>query len=182
MLVSFLQGAVPRLLVVGLVVVALQNTLFLELRPLGMTMQIVLALAAACGAVGGPQKGALAGFVLGVMFDLRAGTPLGSSAAAFGIGAFLAGTSLRITVDPSWWLASLFTGLGAAIGEGLTPVVRMFIGEDDPLRRRWYVGVLVVGVSSAVLGPLLAPIARWAVKVKRIDWSKASVGKADVAG
>ena len=48
----------------------------------------MLALAAAAGAAGGPQKGALAGFVLGLMYDLSVGTPLGSSSLAMGIGGY----------------------------------------------------------------------------------------------
>lgn len=182
MFVSFVQGPVPRLFVAGLVVVALQHTLFLELRPFDVTVQVVLAFAAACGAGGGPQMGALAGFMLGLMFDLRAGTPLGSSSLAFGVGGFVAGSSLSITVDPNWWLAALFTGLGAAVGEGLVPVVRLFVGEDDAYRSRWPLVVVVVAVAAALLSLILMPIARWAVKVKRTDWSRAAVGKADVAG
>lgn len=181
MFVAFAQSAVPRLLAVGLVVIALQNTLLLELRPLGVIMQIALTFAVVCGAVGGPQKGALAGFVLGLLFDLRAGTPIGSSSAAFGVGGYVAGASLSITIDPSWWLVALFAGLGAAVGEFATPVVRIFIGDSDTLPDRWWVAVAVVALSSMVFAPLLAPIARWTMKVRRIDWSKAVVGKADVA-
>ncbi len=46
-------------------------------------MQVVLALVAAAGASGGSERGAVAGFVLGAMFDLVEGTPLGSTAIAF---------------------------------------------------------------------------------------------------
>lgn len=181
MFVAFAQSAVPRLLVLGLVFVAVQNTLLLELRPFGVIMQIVLTLAAVCGAVGGPQKGALAGFVLGLLFDLRAGTPLGSSSAAFGIGGYVAGASMSITIDPSWWLVALFAALGAGLGELATPVIRVFVGEADSLPARWWSPVVVVAASSMLLAPVLAPIARWTMKVERIDWSKAVVGKADVA-
>ena len=52
---------------------ALQRTLFADLRPGGVALQVMLALAAAAGAAGGPQKGALAGFVLGLMYDLGVG-------------------------------------------------------------------------------------------------------------
>ena len=48
----------------------LPATLFADLRPAGVSIQVMLALAAAAGAAGGPQKGALAGFVLGLMYDL----------------------------------------------------------------------------------------------------------------
>src|SRR5262245_407776 len=112
-----------------MVLVALQETLFVDLRPAGVTVQVVLALAAATGAAAGPQRGALAGFALGLMYDLRAGTPLGSSSLTMGLAGWVAGYSLSITIDPQWWLAALFTGLGAAVGETAVPIVRTFIGE-----------------------------------------------------
>ena len=70
MLASLVQGPLLRLFSVGLVVLAFQRTLFADLRPAGVSIQVMLALAAAAGAAGGPQKGALAGFVLGLMYDL----------------------------------------------------------------------------------------------------------------
>lgn len=182
MLIAFARSTVARLVLVGVVLAALQNTLLLELRPAGMIMQAMLTFAAVCGAVGGPQLGALAGFILGLMFDLRAGTPVGSSSAAFGLGGFAAGASLTITIDPSWWLAALFAGLGGAVGELATPIVRIFVGDAEGLPHHWWLAVIVVALSSIVFAPLLAPIARWAGRVKRIDWTKATIGKADVAG
>ena len=70
-----------------------------------------------------------------MMYDLRAGTPLGSSSISMGLGGFVAGYSLSITVDPQWWLAAIFTGIGAAVGETMVPVVRSFIGEEHTSRR-----------------------------------------------
>lgn len=172
MFASFVQGPVPRLLMVGVLVVALQQTLFVELRPLGVTVQVVLALAAATGAGGGSQKGALAGFVLGLMFDLRAGTPLGSSSLTMGVAGFSAGYVTSITIDPQWWLAALFTGLGSAIGEALAPVVRVLIGEEFEVSLRFVKVLVVVAVASIVMSPVLVPIGRWCMKVKRTDWTK----------
>ena len=67
MFASLVQGPLPRLVLIGIMLVALQQTLFVDLRPAAVTIQVVLALAAAAGAAAGPQKGALAGFVLGMM-------------------------------------------------------------------------------------------------------------------
>ncbi len=170
MLASLVQGPLLRLASVGLVVVALQRTLFSDLRPLGVAVQIVLALAAAAGAGGGPQKGALAGFVLGLMFDLAVGTPLGSSSITMGVGGFVAGYVTSITIDPQWWLAALFTGLGAAVGEAGVPVVRSFIGEESTFTTRLLTIVPVVAVASMVLSPLLVPLGRWCMRVKRPEW------------
>lgn len=172
MFASFVQGPIPRLVLVGTVLMALQQTLFVDLRPAGVTVQVMLSLAAATGAATGPQKGALAGFALGLMYDLRAGTPVGSSSLTMGLGGYVAGYSLSITVDPQWWLAALFTGLGAAVGEAAVPVVRAFIGDEQAFADRWYRVVVVVTAAAMVASPVLVPLGRWCVKVRRTDWTK----------
>jgi rod shape-determining protein MreD len=172
MFASLVQGPLPRLVLVGIVLVALQQTLFVDLRPAGVTVQVVLAFAAAAGAASGPQKGALAGFVLGMMYDLRAGSPLGSSSIAMGLGGFVAGYSLSVTVDPQWWLAMLFTGLGAAVGEAAVPVVRSFIGEEGHFTPRLFTVIPVVTVAAMLLSPLFVPLGRWCMGVKKTDWTK----------
>ena len=121
MFASLVQGPLLRLFAVGVVLLAFQRTLFADLRPAGISVQVMLALAAAAGAAGGPQKGALAGFVLGLLYDLSVGTPLGSSSISMGLGGFVAGYVTAITVRPPWWLAGLFTALGAAVGEAAVP-------------------------------------------------------------
>lgn len=170
MFASLVQGPLLRLFSVGLVLLALQRTLFADLRPAGVTLQVLLALATAAGAAGGPQKGALAGFVLGLMFDLAIGTPLGSSSIAMGLGGYVAGYVLSITVEPQWWLAALFCGLGAAVGEAIVPVVRAFIGESHPFDPRYALAVVVVGIGAMVMSPVLVPVGRWCMRVKKTPW------------
>jgi rod shape-determining protein MreD len=170
MFAALVQGPLPRLVFIGVILVALQNTLFVELRPAAVTVQIVLALAAAAGAGGGSQKGALAGFVLGMMYDLRAGTPLGSSSISMGLAGYLAGYVTAIAVRPPWWLAALFTALGAAAGEAAVPIIRGFVGEEHPLGTHYALAVLVVGIGALVLSPLLVPVGRWCMRVKQPEW------------
>ena len=78
---------------------------------------------AGAGASGGSERGAVAGFVLGVMFDLVEGTPLGSTAIAFTLGGVVAGLLALVAADPQWWLKAIFVGLGAAVGEAALPPV-----------------------------------------------------------
>ncbi len=170
MFASLVQGPLLRLGLVGLVALGLQNTLFSELRPFGVVVQVVLALAVAAGAGGGPQKGALAGFVLGLLYDLSVGTPLGSSSLTMGLGGYVAGYVTSITIDPQWWLAALFTGLGAAVGEAAVPAVRAFIGEDHAFTPRLLTVIPVVAVAAAVMSPALVPVGRWCMRVKRPEW------------
>ena len=77
MFAAFVQSSLIRLIPVGMVMLALQRTVFAELRLSGVVIQVVLALVAAAGASGGSERGAVAGFVLGSMYDLVEGTPLG---------------------------------------------------------------------------------------------------------
>lgn len=170
MLASLVQGPLLRLFSVGVILLALQRTLFADLRPADVSIQIMLALAAAAGAAGGSQKGALAGFVLGLLYDLSVGTPLGSSSIAMGLGGYVAGYVTLITVRPPWWLAALFTALGAAVGEAVVPVIRAFIGEDHPFEARYGLAVGIVAAGALVLSPLLVPVGRWCMRVKEPEW------------
>ena len=107
-----------RIIPVGMMLLALQKTLFAELQPFGVILQVVLAFAAAAGAAGGPERGAITGFVLGIMFDLTVGSPLGSSAITMGIAGYVAGWVDLIRIDTTWWLAAIFVGVGAGAGRG----------------------------------------------------------------
>ena len=148
MFASLVQGPLPRLVLVGMLLLALQQTLFVDLRPCGVTLQVMLALAAAAGVAGGPQKGALAGFVLGLMYDLRVGTPLGSSSFSMGLGGFTGRLRpSRSPIDPQWWLSALFAGLGTAVGETAR-------ADRADLRRR---GAAVVGSLVHASSPSSPP-------------------------
>ena len=167
---AFFFGPLPRLFPIGLCFLALQRTVLTEQRPLNVVIQIVLALAAAAGAGAGPERGATAGFVLGLMYDLAVGTPLGLTALVFGLAGFTAGYVLTLTPTPPWWLSSLFTGIGAAVGETAEPIGKVLIGQDGWVDRRMFTVVPVVAVAALVLSPLLVPLGRWCMCVKRPKW------------
>ncbi len=170
MIRALLQGPLPRLVSVGIVLVAFQVTLFAEMRPLDVAIQVVLLLAAAAGAGAGPQKGALAGFALGLMFDLGVGTPLGSSSITMGLAGFAAGYVMSITNDPPRWLAALFTGLGAAVGEAAVPAVRAFVGEEQAVGPSYGITVAIVSGAAIVMSPVFVPLGRWCMRIKRSEW------------
>jgi rod shape-determining protein MreD len=170
MFASLVQGPLLRLFSAGVVLLALQETLFAELRPAGISVQVLLALSAAAGAAGGPQKGALAGFVLGLLYDLNVGTPLGSSSIAMGLAGYLAGYVTAITVRPPWWLAAIFTALGAAAGEAAVPLIRAFVGEEHPIGVHYARAIVIVAAGALVLSPVFVPVGRWCMRVKQPEW------------
>lgn len=170
MLAALLTSPLTRIIPLGMILLALQKTLFIEITPFGVIIQIVMAFAASAGAAGGPERGAITGFTLGIMFDLDVGSPLGSSAIAMGLAGYVAGWADVIRIDTTWWLACIFVGVGTGAGELAVPVVRRFIGENDAFVDRLAVIVPVVAVAGAVLSIPLVPLSRWALKLERPAW------------
>jgi cell shape-determining protein MreD len=159
-----------RLIPIALVVLAIQGTVCASYRPAGVAVQVVLALAAGAGAGAGSERGALAGFALGIMYDLGFGTPLGLTALAYGLAGLTAGYVLSITPDPQWWLAAIFVAIGAAVGEGSIPVIKFLTGQEGWLTNRLALVIPVVTVAAAMLSPLFVPLGRWCVGAKRRTW------------
>lgn len=155
---------------------ALQKSLFVDITPFGVIVQLVLAFAASAGAIAGSERGATTGFVLGLLFDLAVGTPLGVSAITMGLAGQVAGLADRIRIDTTWWLAAGFVALGSTVGEAAVPVVRRFIGEEDAFSADLFTILPVVAVSSAALSVVLVPIARWALRIERPEWKLAADG------
>ena len=170
MLAAIWQGPVVRLIPVGMLLLALQRSLFVEITIAGVTIQVVLALAAAAGAAAGSERGAMAGFVLGVMYDMLEGLPIGSTAIQMTIAGTVAGFLAIIVAEPHWWLAMLFTMMGAAVGEVMVPVTRLIIGASDPFEPRLTLIVPVVAIAAGVLSPLFVPLARWCLRIRSAEW------------
>jgi rod shape-determining protein MreD len=167
---AFLTGPLVRLFPVGLCVLALQRTVLTEIRVHGVVLQIVLALAAATGAGAGPERGAVAAFTLGLMYDLATGSPLGLIALVYSLAGFVSGYVLTITPTPQWWLAAIFTTIGAAAGETAVPAGYTLIGQDGLFTSRLFTVVPIVAAFALVLSPLFVPLGRWCMRVKRPKW------------
>ena len=167
---GFLLGPLVRLFPVGCCVLAVQRTILTELRPFDVVLQIVLALVVGAGAGAGSERGALAGFVLGLMFDLAAGTPLGLTAMVYALAGFVAGYVMVLTPTPQWWLAAIFAGIGAAVGELMMPVGKMLIGQDGWFTTELFRIVPAVAVFAMIMSPLFVPLGRWCMCVKRPKW------------
>jgi cell shape-determining protein MreD len=159
-----------RLIPIALVVLAIQRTVCAAYQPAHVAVQVVLALAAGAGAGAGSERGAFAGFALGMMYDLGVGTPLGLSALAYGLAGLTAGYVLSITPEPQWWLASIFVVIGAAVGEGSIPFIKFLTGQDGWIDQRLLKVIPIVAVSAGLLAPLFVPLGRWCVGAKRRTW------------
>lgn len=170
MIAALVQGPLGRLVPVAFLLLALQTTLFADVRPAGVALQVMLAFAAAAGVAGGPERGMLAGFVCGLLFDLGTGTPLGSSSITMGLAGLVAGSVAYLNIDVHWWLAMVFVAFGAAVGELAVPAVRFIIGEEGVFTPRLYTIVPVVAIAAAAMSPLLVPVGRWCLRMGRVEW------------
>ena len=167
---AFFVGPFLRLLPVGLLALSIQRVVFAHHPVHDVKLQFVLALVVAAGAGGGADRGAVAGFALGLMYDFSGNTPLGLMALAYGLGGIVAGYLHSFTPDPQWWLASIFAVLGAGVGELAVPVAETITGESGWITRDIFVQVPVVALAAGLLCPLLLPVGRWMMGVKRKKW------------
>jgi rod shape-determining protein MreD len=167
---GLVTGPLLRLVPVGLLALSIQRVVFAHLTVHDVKLQFVLALVVAAGAAGGADRGAVAGFVLGLMYDAVGNTPMGLMALAYGLGGMTAGYVQSFTPDPQWWLASLFAGLGAAMGEFAIPVAEAITGQDGWLGGEVAWVVPLVAGFAALACPALMPAGRWMMGVKRKRW------------
>ncbi len=170
MIGGIFNSSLTRIIPIAMILLALQKTLLVEMRPFGVIVQIVLAFAASAGAAGGPERGALTGFTVGLMYDLAVGTPLGSSGITMGLAGYVAGWVDLVRIETTWWMAAAFVALGAGVGEAGVPVVRRFIGEEDAFVPEMAKIVPVVAVAAAIASIALVPVGRWSLKLARPEW------------
>lgn len=167
---NFVVGPLLRLLPVGLLALSIQRVVFAHHPIHDVKLQFVLALVVAAGVGGGTDRGAIAGFVLGVLYDATGDTPFGVMALAYGVAGMTAGSLDRFTQDPQWWLAAIFATLGAAVGEAMIPLVEVVTGESGWITSDLVWTVPIVAVAAGVLCPLLMPVGRWMMGVRRKKW------------
>ena len=163
-LIAFVSNRWTRLVLVTLLLLGIQTTLLNDMRPFGVMVQAMLLLVAASGAVYGSEGGAIAGFVVGLMYDGVLATPLGLSGLVLGVTGALAGTLLYFLREPTWWSRVLAVGAVSVVGELLFPLFQALIGYEGWLQPRAIRVAFVVGVFNLLLAPLAIGLSRWTLR------------------
>jgi rod shape-determining protein MreD len=151
------------MLVVLVGVLLVQSTIGLDLRIVGAHPELVWILPVAAGLVGGPEAGALVGFVAGLANDLLLPTPFGLSALVgcllgFGVGRLVASMS-----DPGPWVAVVTAVAGSVGAVMLYAVLGAVLGQEQMLRVDLAAVVAVVAVTNAVLALPARRVIGWAI-------------------
>jgi rod shape-determining protein MreD len=157
-----------RLVLVVLIALSLQTTLFSEIRPFGYSIQFVAIFIAAVGSTHDVQTGAIVGFISGFMYDAVLATPLGISALVFGALGALAALLMQLFRDPTWWLRVVAISVVAALGELLMPIFKSVVGLSGWLNVRIGEAALVTFVGALILASALIPVSRWTLQ-ERVD-------------
>ena len=168
-MLEILRHPLLRLLMIGLPVLALQDTMLTDMRPAGVAIQAMLLLAVAGGVAGGPERGALAGFVMGFLFDLVLTSPMGLHALVYGLAGFLAGYINSLTLDHPRWLVMLVVGVASAASTVAYPVASAMIGEDVAITSALIKITVVVSVANIVFAVPAVWLLRWALHVREPD-------------
>lgn len=163
-LLQFAENRYTRLVLVGLLFLSLQTTLFNEMRPFNVCLQVMLLLAASCGLAKGSTTGAVAGFIVGLLYDFVLTTPLGLCAAVFALVAYLAGFAHSFVHESTWWSRSLVASGASAIGMILLPIAFTVTGAEGVLSLQIFVVALVVAIFNAIFSVPVELVCRWALR------------------
>lgn len=153
-----------RLVLVSLIFLGLQTTLFNDMRPLSVMIPVMLLFAVTSGTLYGSEVGAISGLIIGVMYDCVLSTPLGLASLVFGAAGYLAGLLPFFVREPTWWTRVITIGIVGAMGELTFPMAQSMVGLSGHFQPH-VVGVFVfVTVVGMLVAPLLLPVCRWTLK------------------
>jgi rod shape-determining protein MreD len=144
-----------RVLLLVVVIVILQVTVFPHLRLFGVVPDLGLLVAIAVGYQEGPEAGALVGFVAGLGYDLFLETPLGLSALAYALVGYGVGIIESSLLRSPRWLPSLLGFVGGLVGGLLIISIGVLVGIDGVKGAHGVETVLLAALYDALLAPFV---------------------------
>lgn len=152
-----------RFFLVGILFLAVQTTIVNDMRPFGVSLELMLLVAVSAGLAGGQATGIVGGFAAGLLYDMVLTTPLGLCAGVFGIVGYLAGYVHAFVHRPTWWSRLAMGATASFVGVVLVPLAATITGSEGVLTSRVPFIGLVVAVSNTVLCLPAERVCRWAL-------------------
>jgi rod shape-determining protein MreD len=144
-----------RMLVLIVLVVLVQVTLFPHLRIAGVAPDLGLVVALAVGYHDGPEAGAVAGFVAGFGFDLFLETPLGLNALAYALVGYGVGIIEGGLLRSPRWLPSVLGVAGGLAGGLILIAIGVLAGVENVKGTHGVQTIAIAALYDAVLAPLV---------------------------
>ncbi len=167
-LATIISSRWTRLVLVLLIVQSLQTTLFSDLRPFGVAVQIVLLFVVVAGSLYGSAIGALTGLIAGMMFDMILPTPVGLSSLSLGLAGATAGLLIYFFNEPTWWMRLIAVAVASVLGEIYFPMAQSVVGLDGWLQLRVIKVALVVAICNVIISPLAVIVCRWTLSERKV--------------
>ncbi len=118
-----------RLSFVLVVVLTVQTTWLAELRPFGVTGDLLLLVTIGAGLVAGPLRGAVVGFIAGMAIDLVLLTPLGLSALAYLAVGYVVGAVHAGVLRSAPWIPVVVALVATALGIVFYVILGQLVGQ-----------------------------------------------------
>lgn len=155
----------PRLKVPLIVAAALilHQSVLAAIRIVEVRPELTLLVAVAAGLVAGSERGAVVGFLAGLLTDVFLPTPLGLTALTFALVAFAVGMVQSSIVRSAWWITPVVAFLASAAGVLLYVLLGAILGRSQFVGLHALVVAGVAGGLNAVLSPLVVKAMAWAM-------------------
>jgi rod shape-determining protein MreD len=157
-----------RLVLVMLFVIALQTTLFSDLRPFGVAAQLVLLFVIASGVNHGVAVGAMTGLIAGLMYDFVLPTPVGLVSLVLGLAGATAGLLIYFFRQPTLWMKVVAIAVCSVLGEIYYPLAQAVVGIDGWLQLRLIKVVIVVAICNVIFSPIAILLSRWTLADRKL--------------
>lgn len=139
----------------------LQVCLFSRTPVFGITPDVILLTTIGIALAGGPERGAIAGFAGGLLFDCTVTTPLGLSALVYASVGYVVGGLQHAVLGATWYTPIVVVGAASAVGTLAYGILGGLAGNLDWLTPHLVVLAAGVGLLNAVLSVVVLPITRW---------------------
>lgn len=152
------------IVLLALLGLVLQSTLFNQLAVAGVKPDLVLILALFYSIFRGPLPGGLAGFFLGLLEDLYVGRLIGMNALAKGLTTLLSGWLAERAFRENMLVPIITLFLGSLFNQFVFLLLGKVGGLDWPLSL-WFWKGLPVAIYNACLVPFVyVPFFQWATR------------------
>jgi rod shape-determining protein MreD len=151
---------IPLVLFAALI---LQTSLLEGVRALGIPTDALLLIAVTGAAVAGPERGAIIGFMAGLVADLFLQTPLGLSALAYCLTGFAVGTLSGNVIRAAWWIMPVTAFVGSAVGIVVYALIGAMVGQAHLVRPSLAWTALAVALVNVPLSLVVGRAMTWAV-------------------
>jgi rod shape-determining protein MreD len=161
----------PRLIPLGVTLVIVQVALFPQLRLFEVVPDLGLVAAVAVAYRHGPEVGAWFGFAVGFGYDLFLNTPMGLSALAYALCAYLVGSIERGLLRRGRWLPSFLGLLAGIVGGGCFLLVGALAGAEELATTEAIAIQAKVALYGAVVAPLAFAVVNLVLRDDRPAWT-----------